>query len=877
MVWVDLNGHRLKGVRTIGAGGGWWGGYLLATDTKPTANPVYEAYMAGADNGVLEIWGISRQSHRLYIQSFLDKPMASVEGLAIYNDLIAVSLNRTEELLFVNASSGKKWCSIEMDKAPQGLCFDKQGALFAIIGKQVVRYLLPEPSKEMVLPKPVVVIDKGLELPRRLTLDEQGNIYVSDDGICQQVKVFTPDGTFLRTIGIPGGINIGTYDPNRMQHPLGLAITPDAHLWVAENSFTPKRVSMWSLDGKLIQAFYGPTRYGGGGNLDPRNPSRFYYADIDAGMEFKLNWEKGETELSSIYYLPQKKYVSLPGLPQLPIYLNNHQYMTNLYTDNPVGGESIASFWLMRDDNAVPVAAIGQANDWNILKKAPYKGDWDSNNATIFSWSDQNADGQMQPEEVKYLLGTTGMLTIDKNMILATSLTQRYQPVFTANNIPVFDLKKSDQLFNGARLANTSGGGQVLILKDGWTVMTTPPGKVVSAIAGAKDGLLKWTYPCETIGLHASQTAPEPKYPGYLIGTTRILGLSVSPQGTREELWAINGNKGVVYLFTADGMFVATLFKDIRQGKAWPTVATRNVLLNDVSLHDECFYPTITQAQDGKVYLSIGMTTAAIVRVDGLSSITRIPDIKLDLTPELLSTTIDYLKIKHENLLKPKESMETLTITAPKTMPVVDGKLNDWENASWVQISDKIRAPVAISGDRIYTAYQTSDTKLFNNQPDAWQLLFKTGGALDLMLGSNPNADSSRTAAIAGDLRLLVTMVNGKPLAVLYLPVLPGDKQPYTFSSPWRSIMMDCVKDVSTEVQVAGNGGDYETSIPLSTLGIKLKPKLILNGDIGILRSDGRTTIQRLYWHNKESGLISDVPGEAMLMPQLWGKWQFAE
>ena len=48
-------------------------------------------------------------------------------------------------------------------------------------------------------------------------------------------------------------------------------------------------VSVWTLDGKLVRDFYGPGRYGGGGTLDPRDRTRFYYD----GMEFALDWRRG--------------------------------------------------------------------------------------------------------------------------------------------------------------------------------------------------------------------------------------------------------------------------------------------------------------------------------------------------------------------------------------------------------------------------------------------------------------------------------------------------------------------------------------------------------------------------------------------------------
>jgi hypothetical protein len=33
--------------------------------------------------------------------------------------------------------------------------------------------------------------------------------------------------------------------------------------------------------------------------------------------------------------------------------------------------------------------------------------------------------------------------------------------------------------------------------------------------------------------------------------------------------------------------------------------------------------------------------------------------------------------------------------------------------------------------------------------------------------------------------------------------------------------------------------------------------------------------MQRVYWSNKATGIPADVPSEAELTPQLWGRWEF--
>ena len=53
-----------------------------------------------------------------------------------------------------------------------------------------------------------------------------------------------------------------------------------------------------------------------------------------------------------------------------------------------------------------------------------------------------------------------------------------------------------------------------------------------------------------------------------MIGTTRLLGGWISARRSRPDV-CVNGNMGNMYLITADGLFVATLFHDIRTRPNW--------------------------------------------------------------------------------------------------------------------------------------------------------------------------------------------------------------------------------------------------------------------------------------------------------------------
>jgi hypothetical protein len=229
-----------------------------------------------------------------------------------------------------------------------------------------------------------------------------------------------------------------------------------------------------------------------------------------------------------------------------------------------------------------------------------------------------------------------------------------------------------------------------------------------------------------------------------------------------------------------------------------------------------------------------------------------------------------------------------MKVALRKTAPVVDGLIEEWHDADWVDIdrsgvaayfnsSSKpydVRGAVAVSGDRLFAAFRTGDANLLRNTGEMPNALFKTGGALDLMIGADANADDRRSKPVAGDARLIITKAKNKTVAMLYRAVVPGTTDPVPFSSPWRTITLDRVEDVGGRVQLAGTNGNYEISIPLAVLGLTAQAGLRIKGDLGILRGNGFQTVQRVYWSNKASGITADVPSEAELTPRLWGQWE---
>ena len=169
-------------------------------------------------------------------------------------------------------------------------------------------------------------------------------------------------------------------------------------------------------------------------------------------------------------------------------------------------------------------------------------------------------------------------------------------------------------------------------------------------------------------------------------------------------------------------------------------------------------------------------------------------------------------------------------------------------------------------------------------------LLFKGGDAAELTIGLDPSADPKRTAARAGDLRILFSIVKGRSVAMLYRPVDPSapvDKHA-TFTSPVGQTTMDRVELIEG-AKVASQTKEYkdgpawfiEASVPWKALGVTTPPAAgtKIRGDFGYLQSDGNgvQTASRKYWSGKSQTVICDIPSEARLAPALWGDFEFTK
>jgi hypothetical protein len=304
--------------------------------------------------------------------------------------------------------------------------------------------------------------------------------------------------------------------------------------------------------------------------------------------------------------------------------------------------------------------------------------------------------------------------------------------------------------------------------------------------------------------------------------------------------------------------------------------------MDNVSFGGESFNGTFMRAADGRIYTTSGHTDARVVEVKGLESIRRLSG-AVTLTPELHAQARQHLDAQVAAAKKPLE----LTITSGAA-PAIDGDLTEWDlkkGVSW-ETGPGRQASAALrhDGKKLYLAWKVDDTNPMVNFGDDYTLLFKSGDCVDLWLGTDPKAPADRGNPVPGDIRLLFSVMEGKPgsgepgrtVAVLYRAVVPGTKTPVEFRSPARVVRIDQVEKLAdAEIKVTRDVTGYtlEAAVPLAALGLAPE-KAELRGDIGVVLSDaaGARANQRSYFYNKASNIVMDIPEEAMFHVGKWGK-----
>jgi outer membrane protein assembly factor BamB len=814
-----------------------------------------------------------------YFADDVGEPTGAI-GLAVAGGKVWVSRIDLGRLLAYDEATGAPAGELTLPD-PAGLAALPDGRLLAVSGKRLVRV---DPATGTVTP----VVETGLSAPDSVCVDRNGAIYVSDWGDSFQVKVFAPDGKPLRAIGKPGGRPwTGAWDASGMLVPRGIGVTNAGRLWVAEDDTLPKRISVWdAASGQLVRDYLGPTPYGGGTYFaaDPTDASIIY----SCGLRLKVDTEKRTAQPLAITTRRMSK--------DQPFALNAHncivagQQIVRRGGQEyfVVNGENQIVIMRRRGQEFIPCAAVGCVQRY-VTDDGSGKQVWDSDigyhmlkhwypdcfaghAGQVYSWTDRNGDGLVQPDEItwiptltrnepwhdgartEWLLGWGGGFGPDWSIYYSGSCRSKTAvwrldvSGWTPDGAPTYDLSQLKLLLLEPRPFCVSGlyvnHENKLFVAYGYEG-NEARGNRDALRCYDRDGHLQWALAMPATRLrddvHMENVCGEYEIPG--LGN--VLGT-----------WLWHGNFRP-YLITSDGLYVGTVLDDTKLGPA--------------GLWDESYRYFYQQPDGTPMFVNGGNQANHIHRVEGLTGGGRF-------SQALTLSAADVAAAAQARTLAvgAPAAQPVLKVAWLDTPPTIDGDLSDWQMDAGVRLDagDGRSAKVALGRDaeNLYLAYRVRKEQGFANQGANWQTLFISGDCVDLMLAADAKADPHRAGPTAGDQRLVLGLYGGQPIAVRYRPVSPGA----TDGATLLAARFDSITRLTeAKVVVVPEEGSYtvEAAVPLRSLGIDPTGTADLRGDVGVIFADetGRNRSLRLYYYNRQTGMTADLTTEASLTPREWG------
>lgn len=481
---------------------------------------------------------------------------------------------------------------------------------------------------------------EGVARPGPLTFDAGGNLCIMDAGPDRQVKVFSPKGHPVRTIGKRGGGRDGyRYDRGGLIDVLALAVDDRGFLWTSEGG-CPRRQAVWDKDGNLVTEFVGSTHYGAmNTTLHDQDPDRAFVeyvglrSDPAAAQDYRVDrFVYSGARTNSTFALEN-------GLPWA--FFPRFQYFRSNVSGRP-------REYLVQTSTGYPVIYV-QEGDGDYRPRAamwtkteqPACTPWSRPGdpvGTVYIWSDRNGDERIQDDEVTTPPGAIGSgcgwaFPMPLGLELYNGGYAFRPTAFAVDGAPVYG---SD----GAVRLESRGFDRVA------AALQQPPGapqkpalfyqRIGDHLFGSLgdwptyfSGKHLWmdlqgnviaTWRFKGSAVHGSMALPSPLPDGETLGELFISG--VAPVPSLGAVMAMHGNYGQAFLFTEDGLFVSSLFRDrrsnpdgygerIERGKDW----------TNVTMGQEAFCGWFGRHTDGTYRYVFGHTSANVVQIHGLEDV----------------------------------------------------------------------------------------------------------------------------------------------------------------------------------------------------------------------------------------------------------------
>lgn len=741
-----------------------------------------------------------------------------------------------------------------------GLAVSPSGQLFGIRERQVVKIDPETGETRTALP----LIDGEEISAHRFTISPAGEFYVY---VLPQkvIQVYDDAGQHLRSIGHPGGARPGPWDPERFLEVNDLFVDQADSLWVVESQYVPRRIVQFKTDGTFVKELLGNTNYGGGGVLDRHDKSRLYFHHV----EFSLDWKTGQSRIKGLMadWLPADC---------VPIRVNQRTYLaTAPLSHQPAQPAAVVYLYDDATGTVRQAAAFGEANAFDALKTGPIQARLEPGKVLAdysFLWSDRNGDGQVDADEVAFEPMTANqplrLGRLNSEMRCCAGRFQYQVREYLTNGTPVFEklplkVPAIYQLQDGKLLSLHAPSDQPVQNGTGRAQQSA-----VYSAAGEK----LWSYSTEHNGVSGLWLPPWS--PGYVTNEFGVIGHEVATEGDLGEFFVVHANNGQWKIWTADGLLAGSILQHTFSPKArgissFPT-AERGSSLTGLTASQEHFHGYFTRTDaDGKYYIVQGGNHITVIEVNGLDKFQR-------LGGDITITAADVRRVRDWEAQQARREVKSLA-------KVVECLPMDGDGPREIGEMDGVRFAMSYDDNRLYLRWTVQDQGPLRNSGVDFHRFFKTGACLDLQLSTDPQADPSRQQPAAGDLRLLLTVVDDKPQAVLYQPILKGTAKQDAWETSTlaggtttfdRVVRLTDVRFSLT--RPSDTGYVLNATVPLKTLGLRIEQGAALQMDWGLLSTeDGFTVKRRRYWSNQLANGTTDEALEARLEPHLWGSLVF--
>ncbi len=688
----------------------------------------------------------------------------------------------------------------------------------------------------------------GLRRPARLGISQdQQRMAISDPGL-NQVVITAADGKRLHTVGQPysgGDRPAGAFVPTDLVQPLGADFDAAGRLWIAESVKTCKRVTCWSTDYRLLDQYWGQADYGAMAGFPLTfDATRF----VAHGIEFKLDpspdpWHRKTAEQPLIYH---PELTSERGL----IYrVGQHEYACGAPGYNKP--ESLSLF--QRDATGVFRACVRVT----LAGRRTVNGKPQDVLGT--AWVDRNDNHQEDAGEVAEGVDVRGIYWangwVRPDLTILFPNNRLFAPTgFTPGGVPLYDFTKPGQTGDGKAFPNGQGSCG--------TPVIDRAGNVSDGIGYRTADGRSGTYP-NRYGRHDAPAAQR----GVLIAPFRVNGVVEDVPGVGSML-ALGGDRGEWFLLSLDGLYLSSLCQDSKG----------NVTLDETFIGQESFGGFLWRdTANRKVLIQLGGPSYRLMEVTGLDSCVKTA-LPLDVSAENIAQGARVVQERQQQSVAEPERVaiarlralprEPAPVMQPLSRPLIEGVV-DVQVAETGNPARWWRAALAHDGRNLAIMYQVADPSPWRNGEGRFTHLFIGGDAVDLQLDVPGR----------GPIRLLAASLAGKPVAAYWQQQAETAENPTTYAvanNDANAQRFAVVRQLpGAKVATSVGIGTYTVlvTVPLADLGLDSALGATLRGVVGVIFSDpsGNNRAARLYWHDKQTGLVSDVPSEARLQPNRWG------